>query len=481
MRLGRRQFLSGALALGATQLAPIPRRAGAQPRFAASPFTLGVASGYPLPSGVVLWTRLAPAPLQPGGGMSPEVVPVEWEVASDERMGQVVQRGTATATPEWAHSVHVEVEGLEPGRWYWYRFRAGGQVSAVGRTRTAPAGNAAVDRLRFAFASCQQYEQGYYGAYHRMAGRRPRPGRLPRRLHLRIVVGPRPRAQARRPRAAHARRLPHPPRALQDRPRSAGGPRRRARGSSRGTTTRSPTTTPTTAREHAHPREWFLLRRAAAYRAYYEHMPLRRQMVPAGPAHAALSPRRVRQRSRSSTCSTIGSTARTSPARGRAAAARPSPTPKPAPSASIRASRMLGEVQERWLETGLDRSARPLERHRAADAHGPARSQAGRRPAVLDRRLGRLPGRAPAPARLPGHAQARQPGRDRRRRAHVLGDRPQARLRRRQVARGGHGDRGHVDHLAEPPQAGGRRRDRWPTTRTCASAIRRVAGTCASR
>src|SRR6185369_11696899 len=147
---------------------PIVRRAGAQPKFSRSPFTLGVASGYPLSTGVVLWTRLAPTPLQPGGGMSPEVVTVEWEVATDERMGQVVQRGSAAATPDWAHSVHVEVEGLEPARWYWYRFRAGGEVSAVGRTRTAPAVNAAVDRLRFAFASCQQYEQGYYGAYHRM-------------------------------------------------------------------------------------------------------------------------------------------------------------------------------------------------------------------------------------------------------------------------------------------------------------------------
>ncbi len=171
MRLGRRQFLAGTLALGATSLtAPLTRRAGAQPKFASGPFTLGVASGYPLPHGVVLWTRLAPAPLIPGGGMSPDVVVVDWEVASDDQMRQIVRRGTAAATPAGAHSVHAEVDGLEPGRWYWYRFRAGSEVSPIGRTRTAPAVNAPLERLRFAFASCQQYEQGYYGAYHRMAG-----------------------------------------------------------------------------------------------------------------------------------------------------------------------------------------------------------------------------------------------------------------------------------------------------------------------
>ena len=113
----------------------------------------------------MLWTRLAPAPLVPGGGMPGKIVPVEWEVAEDETFGHVVQRGTVHATPEWAHSVHVEVEGLAPGRWYWYRFRAGGAVSPVGRTRTAPAADASPDRFRFAFASCQHWEQGYFGAY----------------------------------------------------------------------------------------------------------------------------------------------------------------------------------------------------------------------------------------------------------------------------------------------------------------------------
>ncbi len=115
---------------------PLPR-ALAQARFADYPFTLGVASGYPRPNGVVLWTRLAPRPLE-GGGMPPQPVEVAWEVATDEAFRNIVRRGEAVAAPELAHSVHVEVPGLEPGRWYWYRFHAGSAASPVGRTRTAP-------------------------------------------------------------------------------------------------------------------------------------------------------------------------------------------------------------------------------------------------------------------------------------------------------------------------------------------------------
>ena len=100
--------------------------------------------------------------------MPPDAISVEWEVATDDRMSQVVRRGVASATPAWAHAVHVEVDQLEPTRWYWYRFRVGGEVSGIGRTRTAPAANADSDRLRFAFASCQQYEQGYFVAYRHM-------------------------------------------------------------------------------------------------------------------------------------------------------------------------------------------------------------------------------------------------------------------------------------------------------------------------
>src|SRR5688572_26608071 len=167
--LTRRVFLAGVAGLGASVLAPPrARRAHAQRTFASDPFTLGVASGYPLPTSVVLWTRLAPTPLVPGGGMPPEVVPVDWEIATDEQFAQIVQHGIVHAVAEWSHAVHIEVNGLSPNRPYWYRFRAGGAVSAVGRTRTAPAPAATPDRLRFAFASCQHYEQGYFGAYRHM-------------------------------------------------------------------------------------------------------------------------------------------------------------------------------------------------------------------------------------------------------------------------------------------------------------------------
>src|SRR5690606_21134169 len=96
-------------------------------------------SGDPTPDGVVLWTRLAPRPFDPDGGMGTAPVKVEWEVGSDERMTSIVQHGATTAEADWAHSVHVEVTGLKPATWYWYRFRVGDVETAIGRTRTAPA------------------------------------------------------------------------------------------------------------------------------------------------------------------------------------------------------------------------------------------------------------------------------------------------------------------------------------------------------
>ena len=161
----RRRFLLAASS--AALLAPLTRTA-AQQLVADFPFTLGISSGYPQPDGVVLWTRLAPKPLE-GGGMPPAAVEVAWEVASDDGFRQIVQRGKSIAEPQWGHSVHVEVAGLQPARWYFYRFHASGHTSPVGRTRTAPALSAAVDRMRFAIASCQQYEQGYYASWRHMA------------------------------------------------------------------------------------------------------------------------------------------------------------------------------------------------------------------------------------------------------------------------------------------------------------------------
>lgn len=139
-------------------------------RFSGDPFTLGVASGDPLPDSVVLWTRLALAPFEPDGGMGDRAYPVQWQVAADERFRHVVRSGTAIALPAEAHSVHVDVRGLKPGRTYYYRFRAGGVTSPVGRTRTAPALGARVRSFALAFASCQSWPGGYYTAYRHLAG-----------------------------------------------------------------------------------------------------------------------------------------------------------------------------------------------------------------------------------------------------------------------------------------------------------------------
>lgn len=168
-RVKRRQLLIGTGAITGLALAnQLSSKVIAQPRFSAYPFSLGVASGEPLPNGVVLWTRLAPDPLN-GGGMPQQKVPVQWQVSDDENMRRIIRSGTEIATPQLGHSVHVEVEGLRPATWYWYQFRVGNEVSAVGRTRTAPGYGYRTDRLRFAFASCQNWQSGYYTAYKYMA------------------------------------------------------------------------------------------------------------------------------------------------------------------------------------------------------------------------------------------------------------------------------------------------------------------------
>ena len=121
-------------------------------------FGLGIASGQPRADGMVLWTLLT------GGGL-PGRVEVRWELARDEGFRQVVARGVETAVAASAHSVHGEPAGLEPGRWYWYRFSALGSMSGAGRTRTAPAADAATSKLDFAIASCQRWDAGHYAAW----------------------------------------------------------------------------------------------------------------------------------------------------------------------------------------------------------------------------------------------------------------------------------------------------------------------------
>ncbi|WP_231333620.1 alkaline phosphatase D family protein [Actinomadura graeca] len=181
--LNRRSFLvAGGLAVGTAYTAAgmpgVPATAHAALRsraLAGDPFTLGVASGDPDPQGFVLWTRLAANPhAEDGkGGMPDRDVPVRWEIATDERFRRVERRGTATARPEGAHSVHVELDGLRPGRDYWYRFRAGDYVSPAGRTRTAPRADTFGPALAMGFVSCSQYEHGYFSAYRRLAEEDP--------------------------------------------------------------------------------------------------------------------------------------------------------------------------------------------------------------------------------------------------------------------------------------------------------------------
>ncbi len=172
--MSRRQLMSYGAAGSALLLAGASLASSSRfrtPRWSENPFTLGVASGDPTPDGFVLWTRLAPDPFAPDGhgGTGPHPVTVEFEVAEDEAFTRVVRRGEATAARELAHSVHPEIRGLEPDRWYHYRFRAGSALSPAGRTRTAPARGSHPSRLRFVFASCQAWNDGYYTAYDHIA------------------------------------------------------------------------------------------------------------------------------------------------------------------------------------------------------------------------------------------------------------------------------------------------------------------------
>lgn len=166
---------TAALALSASGLSLLGNRVLAQstgleyPSSLGNPFTLGVASGDPLPDGVVLWTRLAPDPLN-GGGMPSSDVKVRWEVATgrndaDGTLIGVVQQGETDAKPGLAHSVHLEVTGLNPGTHYYYRFNAGGHESIVGRTKTAPNPGATLSQVKFAVASCQSYQAGYWAPF----------------------------------------------------------------------------------------------------------------------------------------------------------------------------------------------------------------------------------------------------------------------------------------------------------------------------
>jgi alkaline phosphatase D len=338
----RRAFLIGGLAIvGAGALARVQGR----PRWDASPFTLGVASGDPSENGVVLWTRLAPDPLT-GGGMPPAPVAVRWEVAEDEAMRRIVKQGQATAVAEWAHTVHVEVTGLAAAREYWYRFHAGDATSRIGRTRTLPRANDGVDRLRFAFASCQHYEAGFFTAYKHMVAQD-----LDLVFHLGdyIYEGPARDGQPRRHRGLELT-------TLEDyRNRYA---QYRLDPDLQSAHAAFPWIVTPDDHEVANNyagaisqnndrRETFLKRRAGAYQAYYEHMPLRRRSIPTGPniqlyrqfSYGKLASFFVLDTRQYRTDQPCGDG-----------------TKAPCPGMADPRATLLGPAQERWLMDGLARS-----------------------------------------------------------------------------------------------------------------------------
>ncbi|EAQ00942.1 PhoD [Janibacter sp. HTCC2649] len=288
METTRRTALRTGLAVGSAALVPgailldqRPSAAAVIPR--SDPFTLGVASGDPEPDGFVIWTRLALEPLAADGlgGMPSSTYQVNWQVATDERFENVVKAGATSATPAWAHSVHVEVAGLRPGREYWYRFRLGKHVSRTGRALTTPALASSPSSLAMAFVSCSNLPAGYFTAYRRLAEERPDIvlhlgdyqyegagtgiGRQHAGPETKTLAGYRQRhAQYKTDLDLQEAHAVAPwlvvwddhevdnnyADDLADRPVEQPG---------------------------------FIDRRAAAYRAYYENMPLRRRSVPAGP------------------------------------------------------------------------------------------------------------------------------------------------------------------------------------------------------
>ncbi|WP_338334876.1 alkaline phosphatase D family protein [Xanthomonas euvesicatoria] len=165
----RRILIAGASLAAAGLLSPFARASGS-----ADPFTLGVAAGDPLADGFVLWTRLAPRPLDPDGrGGLRAAVPVRWQVASDPQMRTIVRQGETIASPVWGHAVHVELTGLAADRPYWYCFQALGARSPIGSARTLPAAHRTPDAARFGFVSCSHWELGYFSAYRHLAAEQP--------------------------------------------------------------------------------------------------------------------------------------------------------------------------------------------------------------------------------------------------------------------------------------------------------------------
>ncbi|MEV0873884.1 alkaline phosphatase D family protein [[Kitasatospora] papulosa] len=167
-------------AAAATAVAGSVLAAATSARAAGGPaFLHGVASGDPLPDGILLWTRVTPAPdAVPGSGLGADT-PVVWEIAEDKAFSRVAARGTAVARAGSDHTVKADVRGLRPATAYFFRFSVAGGgaedgqgvLSPVGRTRTAPAAGTSVPGIRFGVVSCANWEAGWFSPYRHLAAR----------------------------------------------------------------------------------------------------------------------------------------------------------------------------------------------------------------------------------------------------------------------------------------------------------------------
>ena len=280
----RRSLLKAASGLALASIsgaaAATPTWLEKKPRFVSYPFTLGVASGDPFPGGAVIWTRLAPNPLDVDA-VGHDPVPVTWEVAEDPKFRKVVQKGGAVAYHANAHTIHVPVEGLNAARPYFYRFMAGDEVSPIGRLVTAPAVNASVEEFKFAFASCQQYEMGYFSAYRDMID-----SDVSLIVHLGDYIyestwnGPLRRVPVEEARTLDGYRSLH---AIYKTDKDLQAAHAFAPFVTTWDDHEVVNDYASEFDEDYEPPATFLKRRAAAYKAYYEHLPLRASAKPVGP------------------------------------------------------------------------------------------------------------------------------------------------------------------------------------------------------
>jgi alkaline phosphatase D len=247
-----------------------------------NPFTLGVASGQPRPDGVVLWTRLAPAPQQLDWGMPDQAFTLKWQLAEDEGFSRIVRQGQTMAWYEHGHTAHVQLRGLPSATSYFYRFLSGDHLSPVGRTRTAPEVDAELTQLRVALASCQHYEQGWYSAYREIAerdldfvlfvGDYTYEDDVPASQKIRNHVGPVPtNLPSYRMRYALYKQDPHLQAAHARHPWIVTLDDHDVQNDYAGVHSAYGMSTPA-----------FLQMRAAAYKAYFEHLPLSPSQLPMG-------------------------------------------------------------------------------------------------------------------------------------------------------------------------------------------------------